>query len=363
MTKTIKARTEFAAALNQICAERGIKPEVVLDSVKQALLAAYRKDAQKTEEEIVGYEVILDPDNGAARILKSDHTDVTPAGFGRIAAQTAKQIILQRNREAEKDSIIAEYKNRIGTIVNGIILRFESKTAVVDIGRGQAWLTPEEQAQEEYYRVNQRLVVLVKEIRETPRGEKIIVSRRDSKLVEELFAREVPEVSNKAVVIKSIAREAGRRTKIAVDSTEDSVDPVGSCVGQKGVRVQAVTNQLGGEKIDIIGFNRDPKEFIKAALAPAEGMIITLDEKKKRAKVVVSEDQQPIAIGRGGQNVRLASILTGWEIDVVSNISQPISQPAKSTAAPKHGPKSQSDDKKSKNKKVARRTKRKNETK
>lgn len=330
MAKITKARTEFAAALNQICAERGIKPEVVLESIRQAILAAFRKDAGKTDEEVLEYSVNLDPSTGAARVLDAGGKDVTPAGFGRIAAQTAKQVILQRVREAEKDAVISEYQNRIGTVVNGMILRFEGKTAIVDIGRAQALMMPEDQIREEFYRLNQRLAVYIKEIRETPRGQRVIVSRTDPKLVEELFRREVPEVANGSVTIKSIAREPGKRTKIAVDSAEEGVDPVGSCVGQKGVRVQAVINQLGGEKLDIIQFNSNDREFIRAALSPAEGLVITLDEKTKRAKVVTPDDQLSIAIGRGGQNVRLASQLTGWEIDVVS--AKPAGTQAESAA-------------------------------
>ena len=322
------ARSEFSAALNQVCAERGIKPEAVLESIQAALLAAYRKDADKTEEEIVDFKATVDPVTGAANILDDKGKDITPAGFGRIAAQAAKQIILQRNREAEKDAIISDFQNKIGTIINGMVLRFEGKIAVIDLGRAQTWLPPEEQSPEEYYRLNQRLTVYVKEIRDTPRGPRIIVSRNDPRLVNALFAREVPEIANGAVIIKNVARDPGKRTKIAVDSTEEGVDPVGSCVGQKGVRVQAVTNQLNGEKIDIIPFNKDLREFIKASLSPADGLIITLDEKNKRAKVIAAEDQQAIAIGRGGQNVRLASALTGWEIDIVGADKIPLTETA-----------------------------------
>lgn len=310
------ARTEFASALNQICAERGLKPKVVLETIEQAILAAYRKDVAVTDEEILNYKVNLDARTGEARIKNDKGKDVTPPGFGRIAAQTAKQVILQRVREAEKDAIIEEYQDRIGTVVNGMILRFEGKMAIVDIGRAQAEMPQEEQATEEYYHLNQRLAVYIKEIRETLHGQKVIVSRADPELVKELFAREVPEVSSGAVKIVAIAREAGRRTKIAVDSTEEGVDPVGSCVGQKGVRVQAVINQLGGEKIDIIPYTKNAVEFLRSALSPAEGLVIKLDEKNKIAKVIAPEDQKSIVIGRGGQNVRLAGKLTGWEIDV-----------------------------------------------
>lgn len=319
MAKIVKARTEFAAALNQICAERGIRPEIVLESIRQAILAAYRKDAGKTEEETTHYDVILDQNTGSARVFDDKKEDITPAGFGRIAAQTAKQVIIQRVREAEKDAVISEYQGRLGTIANGTILRFEGNTAIVAVDRAQAIMPQEEQATEEFYRLSQRITVYIKEIRETPRGQRVVVSRSAPELVKSLFAREVPEVASGVVTIRAIARDAGKRTKIAVDSSEEGVDPVGSCVGQKGVRVQAVINQLGGEKIDIIQYNEDPREFIKAALAPSEGLVITLDDEKKRAKVVAPEDQQAIAIGRGGQNVRLASTLTGWDIDVLSS--------------------------------------------
>lgn len=341
MAKILKARTEFASALNQICAERGIKPEIVLDSIRQAILAAYRKDEQKLEEDVLSYEVQLDPATGAARVLNAQRKDVTPSGFGRIAAQTAKQVILQGVREAEKDAIISEYQNRIGTVTNAMILRFEGKTAIVDIGRAQAILPPEEQAIDEYYRLNQHIVVYIQDIRETPRGQQIVVSRSDPQLVKQLFAREVPEVASGAVTIRLIAREAGRRTKIAVESTEEGVDPVGSCVGQKGVRVQAVINQLGGEKIDIIQYNENSIEFIRAALAPAEGLVITTDEKKKRAKIAAPEDQQSIAIGRGGQNIRLASTLTGWDLNVVDTALDPRPDDAQKDSAQstRHSPK------------------------
>ena len=310
MSHTITARTEFAAAINQICAERGIEPVVVLDTIKAAILAAYRKDFGLEEE--TPYVVELDPDTGAARIIRGDtKEDVTPPGFGRIAAQTAKQVILQRIREAEKEAIIADYTGRLGTITNGMVLRFEGPNVIVDIGRGQGVMPPEEQMRGEYYKLNQRITVYIKEIGETPRGKAIIVSRGAPELVAELFRREVPEVASGAVEIKAIAREGGTRTKIAVDSKQEGVDPVGSCVGQKGVRVQAVIGELNNEKIDIIQYNPKVDKFMAAALAPAEGLQITVDEKKKKAVVVVPDDQLSLAIGRGGQNVRLAGKLIG----------------------------------------------------
>lgn len=317
MATQTTARTEFAAALNQICAERGIEPEVVLETIKVAILAAYRKDYGLEEE--IEYEVEIDPATGAARIfkkVKDKKKDVTPPGFGRIAAQTAKQVILQRVREAEKDAIIAEYSEKIDTIVNGMVLRFDGPNIIVDIGRGQGTMPPQEQVKSERYKLNQRLVVYISDIRDTMKGKTIIVSRVHPGLVKGLFRREVPEVASGAVEIKVVAREAGNRTKIAVDSTQEGVDPVGSCVGQRGVRVQAVINELAGEKIDIIQYSGEAKVFITAALAPAEGIKVEADEKKKKATVTVPDDQLSLAIGKGGQNVRLAAKLTGYKIDI-----------------------------------------------
>lgn len=318
MTTSASARTEFAAALNQICAERGIEPAVVIDTIKAAILAAYRKDFGLSEE--VDYQVEIDASNGSARIFQNDAqgnpVDITPPGFGRIAAQTAKQVILQRVREAEKDAIITEYTKRVKTIVNGMVLRFDGPNIVIDIGRGQGVMPPQEQIASEHYKLNQRLAVYILDIRETMRGRTIIVSRAAPSLVEELFAREVPEVSSGAVEIKAIAREPGNRTKLAVASTQEGVDPVGSCVGQRGIRVQSVINELGGEKIDIIQYSDNPQHFIAAALAPAEGIKIDLNEKSQKATVTVPDDQLSLAIGRGGQNVRLAAKLTGYKLDI-----------------------------------------------
>ncbi|OGY16323.1 MAG: transcription termination factor NusA [Candidatus Chisholmbacteria bacterium RIFCSPHIGHO2_01_FULL_49_18] len=317
MAPQTTARTEFAAALNQICAERGIEPEVVLDTIKAAIIAAYRKDYGIDEE--IEYEVEIDATTGAARIFKNvgkKKEDITPPGFGRIAAQTAKQVILQRVREAEKDAIISEYTEKVGSIINGMVLRFDGPNIIIDIGRGQGTMPPQEQIQSERYKLNQRLVFFIADIRETMKGKTIIVSRTHPGLVEQLFAREVPEVASKAVEIKAVAREGGMRTKIAVDSTQEGVDPVGSCVGQRGIRVQAVINELAGEKIDIIQYSQKPEAFIASALAPAEGIKVELDEERKKAVVTVPDDQLSLAIGRGGQNVRLAAKLTEYKIDI-----------------------------------------------
>jgi N utilization substance protein A len=318
---TLTARTEFAAALNQICNERGISPESVLETIKSAILAAYRKDIGFDEE--YQYEVEVDPDTGSAKIFrsknekKSKKEEVTPPGFGRIAAQTAKQVILQKIREAEKEAILDEYKDKIGEVINGMILRFEGKDIICDIGRGQAVMPTSEQLKTERYHLNKRLAVYIKDIKETKRGKQIIVSRTDGQLVVGLFKREVPEVSSGAVEIRVVAREPGSRSKVAVASKQSGVDPVGSCVGQKGVRVQAVIDELGGEKLDIIQYSQDPIKFITAALSPAENLKVTIDEKKKEAKVSAPEDQLSLAIGKEGQNVRLAAKLTGYKIDII----------------------------------------------
>lgn len=311
-----QVKSEFALALNQICAERGIDPKTVIESIKQAILAALKRDLGLAEEvELVGYSVSVNEETGAITVEK-DGKDATPAGFGRIAAQVAKQVIMQRVREAEKDAIIDEYTDKVGTMVTGMILRFDGPNIVVDIGRGQAIMPTSEAIPNEFYRLNQRVAVYIKEIRDTYKGKAIIVSRAAGELVSELFAREVPEVGSGAVEIVAIAREAGHRTKLAVKSTQDGVDPVGSCVGQKGIRVQAVINELNGEKVDIIEYSKDLVEYIKAALAPAEGLAVEIDEKKRKATITVPEDQLSLAIGKGGQNARLAAKLTGYKIDI-----------------------------------------------
>lgn len=309
-------RSEFALALNQVATERGIDPQVVIETIKSAILAAYRKDYDGKDLE--KFEVKINPDNGEARIFK-EGKDITPPGFGRIAAQTAKQVVLQRIREAEKKAILADYSSRIGTIVSGMILRFSGPNIIVDIGRSQAVMLPREQIPNEKYKLNQRLTFYIKDVTQGSRGSEIIVSRSDKGLLEKLFKREVPEVASGAVEIKVVVREAGSRSKIAVYSTQSGVDPVGSCVGQKGVRVQAVISELGGyEKVDIIQWNEDIKQFIIAALSPAKEVDLLLDKEKESAVAIVSEDRLSLAIGKDGQNVRLAAKLTGYKIDIKS---------------------------------------------
>lgn len=237
--------------------------------------------------------------------------------YGRIAAQTAKQVIIQKIREAEREAMFKEYKEKEGKIVSGIVQRIEGQTVFIDLGKSTGVLFPSEQIETERYRVNQRLKVYLLKVESDPKGPGITLSRANSEIVRKLFELEVPEVFAGTVEIKAIAREAGMRTKIAVFSKEEGVDPIGSCVGQKGTRVQAVIDELGGEKIDIIEWSENAEKFISAALSPAKVLSIELDEENKTAKVKVPSDQLSLAIGRRGQNVRLAAKLTGWNIDVV----------------------------------------------
>jgi len=319
-------RTEFAQALKAIATERGLDPDVIIDTIKQAMIAAYKRDAKEREEETEGfeYDVDLDSGTGEARVFawpegeEDKKKDVTPPGFGRIAAQTAKQVIHQKIREAEKTTIMDEFGQKVGNLVSGTILRFDGPFVRVDLGRSEAVMTPEERTPTERLSINQRLTFLLKEIKETVKGKEIILSRADPQFVVKLFAREVPEIGSGSVEIKNIVREPGVRTKMTVFSNQQGVDPVGSCVGQKGVRVQAVTNELGGERVDIIPYSEDIAELIKFALSPAENVSVALDEKTKTAKVTAPEDQLSLAIGRDGQNARLAAKLTNWRIEVAS---------------------------------------------
>ena len=305
-------RTEFAAALNQAAAERGVEVEDVINIIQEAIKAAYKKDFGGESEDV---EAEIDLETGETRVFK-DKKDVTPPGFGRIAAQTAKQVLLQRIREAEKGAIFAEYEKKIGSIVNGMIQRVEGANVVVDLGKTESIMPAIEKSPGEEFRLNQRLKFYIVGIREGNRGKEIIVSRAHKGLVEGLFKLEVPEIGSGIVEIKGIAREAGSRSKVAVSSRQAGVDPVGSCVGQKGVRVQAVIAELGQEKIDVIAYSDDPAKFVAAALSHASVDKVRADEKEKTAFVEVPEDQLSLAIGKDGQNVRLAAKLTGWRIDI-----------------------------------------------
>ncbi len=319
-------KSEFALALNQVATERGISPDDIIASIEVAILAAYKKEmhenGQEIPEEDESLTVKVNRDTGESRVYK-DGKDITPPGFSRIAAQTAKQVTLQKIREVEKKTVISHYKSQIGTMVRGRVIRYDGYNAFVDIGRVEAVLPKEEQIRNETYSVNTSLVFFLKEIAEDKFGNpRIIVSRIDPQLIIELFKKEVPEVANGTVEIKKVAREPGERAKIAVYSSQGGVDPVGACVGQKGVRVQTVTNELGGEeKIDIIQWNKDDKLFLSAALSPAQIKDVELVENPptggRKAKVKVEQSQAPLAIGKNGINVNLASKLTEYEIDIV----------------------------------------------
>ncbi|QQG47752.1 MAG: transcription termination factor NusA [Candidatus Woesebacteria bacterium] len=318
------ARTEFAQALKALATERGLDPNVIIETTQRAIEAAFRRDARDRGEDYDEQEVLAEMNNvtGETKIFAwpkehpEEKKDVTPPGFGRIAAQTAKQVIHQKIREAEKESVMDEFSGRVGNLISGMILRFDGASVRVDIGKTEGLMPAEERIHDERLALNQRLTFLLKGIEDTPRGKQIILSRADSQFVIKLFAREVPEIGSGSVEIKGIAREAGARTKIAVASSQSGVDPVGSCVGQKGVRVQAVTNELGGERVDIIPWTENQSEFIKGSLSPVEIVNIALDEEGRKAKVTVPETQLSLAIGKDGQNVRLASKLTGWTIDI-----------------------------------------------
>jgi N utilization substance protein A len=326
MAGQIARRTEFSQALKAIATERGLDANVILETIKQAYIAAYKRDAREhigDEVDLFEYDTEMDPVTGEARIMAwpidkpEEKKDVTPPGFGRIAAQTAKQVIHQKIREAEKGVIMDEFNARIGGLISGIVLRFDGSNVRVDLGRTEGIMPGSERIPSERLTPGQRLTFLLKAIEEGPRGKQIILSRADSDFVKKVFTREVPEIASKSVEIKGIAREPGVRTKISVFSSQSGVDPVGSCVGQKGVRVQAVTNELGGERIDIIPWTEDEEEFVKATLAPVEVINIKLNAKEKSAILTVPEDQLSLAIGKDGQNVRLASQLTGWKIEIV----------------------------------------------
>lgn len=307
-------RSEFALALNQVASERGVDVSVVLDTVQNAILAAYRKDHPGVEVE--DYRAELDPNTGEAKIFQGEE-DVTPPGFGRIAAQTAKQVILQKIREKEKEAIFTDYRVKIGEIVNGMVLRFAGPNIIVDMGKAEAIMPVSEQISNEKYHLNQRLAFYLSEIREGAKGEELVVSRAHNGLLEGLFKREVPEVAQGSVQIKSVVREPGNRAKIAVFSSQPGIDPVGSCVGQKGVRVQAIIQELGGlEKIDIIQWSEDPATYIAQALSPAKNVRVELNEEEKIAKVFVPQDELSLAIGKDGQNVRLAYKLTQYRIEI-----------------------------------------------
>lgn len=370
---------QFLTAIAQIAEEKGISQEQIVETIEMAIAAAYKRDYGQKGQNI---KIKFSPETGEFKVFQvflvvdedmlreeepafaeasagKEETEelevededkkirfnplkhmmveeakkikkgVKPgeeleieleahSDFGRIAAQTAKQVIIQRLREAEREVVYDEYKNKEGEIVSGIVQRIEGRNVFVDIGKTVGLLFPDEQIPKEFYRIGQRLRAYILKVERGPRGTNIFLSRVYPKMVSKLFAIEVPEIASGAVVIKSIAREPGSRTKIAVSSLEEGVDPVGSLVGQKGTRVQTVINELNGEKIDIIEWNEDLAKFIANALSPAKVLDVELAEKRREAIAIVPEDQLSLAIGQRGQNVRLAAKLTGWKIDVKS---------------------------------------------
>ena len=355
----------FASAIEQICEEKGISEKRVLETIELALAAAYKKEYDRkgqnvkvkfdlktgqmkiSQVKLVVDQTMLKPENEENEEIIEEETEEKKVrfnpekhimiedvkkkqkpgdevefpleiahDFGRIAAQTAKQVIIQRIREAERDAVYEEYKEKEGQIVSGIVQRIERGNVFLDIGKTTGVLFFEEQIPRENHRTGQRIKAYIIEVQKDSRGPSIILSRAHPKMVSHLFELEVPEIASGTVEIKSIAREAGSRSKIAVASTEERVDPIGSMIGQKGTRVQAVINELGGEKIDIIEWSEDPVKFISQSLSPAKVINVKVDKKKNEAKITVPEDQLSLAIGIKGQNVRLAAKLTGWKIDI-----------------------------------------------
>lgn len=336
---------DFIEALKEIEREKGIPLEKLVEAIEAALISAYRKNfgsAQNVRVEIdrstgeikvlaqkVVVENVKDPREEMsleeARRLNPRYepgdkveVEVTPRNFGRIAAQTAKQVVVQRIREAERNIIYDEFSGREQDIVTGVVRRTEMKTVFIDLGRTEAILAPSEQVSTEVYRQGDRIKTYILEVRKTTKGPQILVSRTHPGLVRRLFELEVPEIHDGIVEIKAVAREPGLRSKIAVYSHDHNVDPVGACVGPRGMRVQTVVNELRGEKIDIIRWSPDQAEFVASALSPAKVISVDLDEENRAARVVVPDYQLSLAIGREGQNARLAARLTGWKIDIKS---------------------------------------------
>jgi len=336
---------QLTLAVRTIAEEKNLPEDVVMSVIEQAIAAAWRRDNGERDQEVrselnvekgtakvfVSREVVEVVGSDAHEISLEDALKVKKdavlgdlveeehevESFGRVAAQTAKQVVLQRLREAEREVVLGEYEDKIGTVVNGTVQRVEPRVIRIEIGKANGIIPQSEQIQGEYYSVGARIKVFIKDIERDNRGPQLILSRGNPEFIEYLFRQEVPELETGAVEIKAIAREAGRRTKLAVASTVPGVDPVGTFVGGHGTRVQAVMNEVGDqEKIDIVTFDPEVEQFIKNALSPAEVAKVVIREADKRATVYVNEDQQSIAIGRGGQNVRLASRLTGYELDI-----------------------------------------------
>jgi len=305
---------ELLAILGQIEREKGIKKEVLIEAVESALLSAARKVIDVKPDEQLRVE--LDRLTGKIRAYRNDE-EITSIDFGRIAASTARQVIIQKIREAEKEVVFNEFQAKVGELVSGTVYRFDRGNTIVDLlGKSEAVIFKRDQSPAEEFRQGQRIRAYVAEVKKDTKGLQIILSRAHPNLVKKLFELEVPEIYEGIVEIRAIARQAGERTKIAVWSKNDKVDSVGACVGMRGNRVRNIVTELQGEKIDIVRFNDDIREYIKAALSPAKIAEIKLDKENMKAEVIVDDDQLSLAIGKHGQNVRLASRLIGWELDI-----------------------------------------------
>lgn len=345
-------KTDFLAAINQVAAERGLDANDILEAIKHAIKSGVKKNYPDFED--LPLSVDIEADSGDIslymdkKVVKNvtdevtqlslkkaqeiepmlkegDHVEVDVTDeigdFGRVAAQTAKQVILQKLRETERDKQIAKYINRVGEIETGVVQRLDGDTVIWEIGKAIAHMPPNERIKSEFYRSGTRHKVLLKEIKETPKGKRIIVSRTDNNFLKALFELEVPELVSETIEIKSIAREPGQRSKVAVSSNIDGIDPIGACVGQKGIRIMEIMNQLkignSEEKVDIILWDEDEATFVSNALSPAQVVKANIEDKKNKIiKIIVPDDQLSLAIGREGQNVRLAARLTGWNIDI-----------------------------------------------
>ena len=339
--------TEFLTALNEIEKEKNISKDILLDAIDAALVSAYKRNYNTNQNNVV---VNIDRDTGSVKVFICKEVvetvedtlcqislddakaisgtyeigDVvniedTPAAFGRIAAQTAKQVVLQRIKEAERNLIYDEFSEKEHKVVIGTIQRIEKRNIYLDIGKTEAYLAPGEQVPGENYDFHRRLKVYVTEVKKTTKGPVVNVSRTRPALVAKLFAEEIPEIADGIVEVKSVSREAGSRTKIAVWSNNKNVDAIGACIGAKGTRVQNIVDELGGEKIDIVRYSEDPGEFIRASLNPAEVVSLEVNPEEKEAHVVVPHTQLSLAIGKEGQNARLAARLTGYKIDIKSD--------------------------------------------
>ena len=369
--------SELTNAIKTICDEKGLSYDAVISTIESALAAAYRKDygeknqnikvefnPDTAESKVFDVKTVVDDvpeeeldENGEpikveeaekpdlaegeedvkrfnpktdlqitdAKLVKKDAkigeeiiTELTvPSTYGRMAAQTAKQVIIQRLREAERDMVLTEFKDKEKEVVSGVIQRREGRVVLVDLGKTVGILPQDEQIYGENYNSGERIKVYIKEVRTSSKGPEIILSRTSDEILKKVFYLEIPEISNGLIELKSVAREAGSRSKVAVFTDSDNVDPIGSCVGQRGARIQTVISELGGEKVDIVQYDENPERYITNALSPAKILNIETDEEERKAIAYVNEDQLSLAIGKGGQNARLAARLTGWKIDVV----------------------------------------------